>query len=408
MINEILKKQTLKALEGFGGGPISLRLKDGSTRTVGRGDRPLAVTIHNDVFFRKFALGGDMGLGESYMDGDWSTDDLPGLLSEALLARDTLPLDTPLSMLINTTKDAWHWTRKNTRLGAKRNIEAHYDLSNPFFETFLDRSMTYSCGYFADDRTSLEAAQEAKLRRLADKLDIRPGMRVLEIGCGWGSFALLLAREYGVSVKGLTLSMRQHELARKRVAEAGLEGRVDIALEDFRDTTGRFDRIVSVEMFEALGYENWGVFFSRCHELLAPGGTIGLQVITIPDHRFAQYRKHCDWLQRYIFPGSLLGSVHHMTGAMLERTPLLVHHLEDIGVHYERTLLLWRDRFFQNLGTVRQLGFDDRFIRMWDYYLAVCAAAFGTRTLSTVQMVLTRPCNVALPGLAASARERAA
>lgn len=408
MITELLKKQTLKALEEFGGGPVLLRLPDGRSQTVGGGDRPVAVVIHDDAFFRKFALGGDMGLGESYMDGDWSTDDLPGLLSEALLARDTLPLDTPLSMLINTTKDAWHWTRKNTRLGAKRNIEAHYDLSNPFFETFLDRSMTYSCGYFADDRTPLEAAQEAKLRRLADKLDIRPGMRVLEIGCGWGSFAQLLAREYGVSVKGLTLSKRQHELARKRVAEAGLEGRVDIALEDFRDTTGRFDRIVSVEMFEALGYENWGAFFSRCHELLAPGGTIGLQVITIPDHRFAQYRRHCDWLQRYIFPGSLLGSVHHMTGAMIERTPLLVHHLEDIGIHYERTLLLWRDRFFQNLGTVRQLGFDDRFIRMWDYYLAVCAAAFGTRTLSTVQMVLTRPCNVALPGLAASTRERAA
>jgi len=407
MITRILKQHTLKALEGFGGGPLELRLPDGSVRMFGRGERRRTVTIHDDSFFRKFALGGDMGLGESYMDGDWSADDLPGLLSTALLARDTLPLDTPLSLLLNTTKDAWHWTRRNTRLGAKRNIEAHYDLSNEFFETFLDRTMTYSCGFFADDRTSLETAQEAKLRRLADKLDIRPGMNILEIGCGWGSFALLLAREYGCRVKGLTLSKRQHELARERVAQAGLTDRIDIALEDFRETTGTFDRIVSVEMFEALGYENWEVFFSKCHELLAPSGTIGLQVITIPDHRFTQYRKHCDWLQRYIFPGSLLGSIHHMTGAMIERTPLLVHHLEDMGVHYERTLLLWRDRFLQNLQTVRGLGFDERFIRMWDYYLSVCAAAFGTRTLSTVQLVLTRPQNLSL-GLVAAARERAA
>lgn len=407
MITRLLKQRTLKALEAFGGGPLELRLPDGSVRVFGRGERRRAVTVHDDAFFRKFALGGDMGLGESYMDGDWSADDLPGLLSTALLARDSLALDTPLSLLLNATHDAWHKTRRNTRLGAKRNIEAHYDLSNEFFETFLDRTMTYSCGFFADDHTPLEAAQEAKLRRLADKLDIRPGMNILEIGCGWGSFALLLAREYGCRVKGLTLSRRQHELARERVAQAGLTNRIDIALEDFRETTGKFDRIVSVEMFEALGYENWQVFFAKCHELLVPSGTIGLQVITIPDQRFAQYRKHCDWLQRYIFPGSLLGSIHHMTGAMIERTPLLIHHLEDMGIHYERTLLMWRDRFLQNLPAVRQLGFDERFIRMWDYYLSVCAAAFGTRTLSTVQLVLTRPCNLSLPAVAA-ARERAA
>ena len=407
MITRFLKQHTLEALGHFDGPAIDLQLPDGSSRAVGEGPHPLRVTIHDDAFFRKFALGGDMGLGESYMDGDWTADDLPGLLSAALLARDTLPLDTPLSLLVNATKDAWHWTRKNTRLGAKRNIEAHYDLSNPFFETFLDRTMTYSCGYFADKGTPLDVAQEAKLRRLADKLDIRPGMKVLEIGCGWGSFALLLAREYGVHVKGLTLSRRQYEKARRSVEKAGLGAKVEIALEDFRDTKGRFDRIVSVEMFEALGYENWSTFFSKCHELLAPSGTIGLQVITIPDHRFAAYRKHCDWLQRYIFPGSLLGSLHHMTGAMIERTPLLVHHLEDIGVHYERTLLMWRERFLANLPAVRALGFDDRFIRMWDYYLAVCAAAFGTRTLSTVQIVLTRPCNLAMPGIAAG-RERAA
>ncbi len=400
MLKNLLKQQVLAALQKFGGGVIDLTLPDGTTRALGRGDRRFAVRVSKDDFFRKFAMGGDMGLGESYMDGDWSTDDLPGLLRAALLARETLPLDTPLSMLINLTSDAWHWTRRNTRPGARRNIEAHYDLSNDFFETFLDRSMTYSCGYFEDEHTSLEVAQEAKLRRLADKLGIRPGMSVLEIGCGWGSFSLLLAREYGCQVKGLTLSRRQHERARQSVVNAGLQGRVEIALEDFRDTEGSFDRIVSVEMFEALGYENWGVFFSKCHGLLARNGTIGLQVITIPDHRFAQYRKHCDWLQRYIFPGSLLGSIHHMTGAMIEGTPLLVHHLEDIGVHYERTLLMWRDRFFQRLGTVHQLGFDERFVRMWDYYLAVCAAAFGTRTLSTVQMVLTRPGNLALPDIA--------
>ncbi|MEO8359008.1 MAG: cyclopropane-fatty-acyl-phospholipid synthase family protein [Vicinamibacteria bacterium] len=407
MLSSFLKKQVLNGLENFEGGTLDLTLADGSIRSLGQGTPRFTIDIRDDAFFKKFALGGDLGLGESYMDGDWSTDNLPGLMSAALLARETLPLDTPLSLAINTVNDAWHWTRKNTRIGAKRNIEAHYDLSNDFFQTFLDRSMTYSCGYFADNTISLEASQDAKLRRLADKLDIRPGMNILEIGCGWGSLSLLLAREYGCKVKGLTLSKRQHELASERVATAGLTGQIDIALEDFRDTTGQFDRIVSVEMFEALGYENWTVFFAKCHELLAPNGTIGLQIITIPDHRFEQYRKHCDWLQKYIFPGSLLGSVHHMTGAMIEKTPLMVHHLEDIGIHYERTLLMWRARFFQNLDAVRNLGFDERFIRMWDYYLSVCAAAFGTRTLSTVQLVLTRPCNVSLPEIAAS-RKRAA
>ncbi len=407
MLNHFLRRRMLSALDDFPGGVLALTLPDGSLKTAGSNGPRYPVAISNDAFFRKFALGGDMGLGESYMDGDWSTEDLPGLLAAGLLARDRLPLDTPLSMALNLVHDAWHWTRRNTRPGARRNIEAHYDLSNDFFATFLDRSLTYSCGYFADAHTTLEAAQEAKLRRLADKLDLRPGMKVLEIGCGWGSFALLLARDYGCTVKGLTLSPRQHQLARRRVEDAGLGGRIEIALEDFRDTSGSFDRIVSVEMFEALGYENWGIFFSRCHQLLAPDGTIGLQVITIPDHRFDQYKRHCDWLQRYIFPGSLLGSIHHMTGAMIERTPLLVHDLEDIGVHYERTLLLWRERFLRHLGEIRKMGFDDRFIRMWDYYLSVCAAAFGTRTLSTVQMVLTRPGNLSLGGIAA-AREQAA
>lgn len=407
MLTAFFKKHLLTALENLPTARVHLTLPDGTARSLGRGGPRYAVHIRNDAFFRRFALSGDMGLGESYMDGEWSADDLPGLLGAGLRARDRLPLDTPLSMAVNLVHDAWHWTRKNTRLGARRNIEAHYDLSNEFFTAFLDRSLTYSCGYFENAQTSLEEAQEAKLRRLADKLGLRPGMKVLEIGCGWGSFALLLAREYGCLVKGLTLSPRQQRLASARVEAAGLADRVEISLEDFRDTRGSFDRIVSVEMFEALGYENWGTFFARCHSLLARDGTVGLQVITIPDHRFEQYRKHCDWLQRYIFPGSLLGSIHHMTGAMIERTPLLLHGLEDIGIHYERTLLLWRERFWRNQEAIRNLGFDERFMRMWDYYLSVCAAAFGTRTLSTVQMVLTRPGNLALGGIA-DARERAA
>ena len=334
-----------------------------------------------------------MGVGESYVDGDWEADDLPAFLTLAAENEDRLAVGSRLTRVLNLGHDVVHFLRRNTRRGSRRNIAAHYDLSNEFFALFLDETMTYSSALFEHEDQPLADAQRHKYRSLADKAQLGPGDHVLEVGCGWGGFALLAAREYGCRVTGITVSERQHALARARIAEAGLEGRVEIRLQDYRDVSGTFDKIVSIEMFEALGREHWPVFFRKLDEVLAPQGLVALQAISLPDHRFEDYARHCDWIQRYIFPGSLLASLHHVTGAMSRVSRLGVHHLEDIGPHYALTLARWHGAFRSRLDEVRALGFDDRFIRMWDYYLAACQAYFATRRLGDLQLVLTRPGN---------------
>jgi len=250
--------------------------------------------------------------------------------------------------------------------------------------------MTYSSAVFGSPDEPLADAQARKYRRLADRTGIRAGDHVLEIGCGWGAFAMMLAREYGARVTAITVSERQHAMARTRVAAAGLAGRVDVRLCDYRDITGTYDGIVSVEMLEAVGRAYWPSFFETCHRVLAPGGRVGVQTIAIGNHRFEEYAKHCDWIQRYIFPGGLLPSLVELSKAGARRTPFGVHALEDIGLDYARTLAHWRARFFDRIEQVHGLGFDDRFVRMWDYYLSSCEAAFATRALATYQLVLAR------------------
>ncbi len=399
----LARPRLFRMLERWEVGQLAIHLPDGEVRRFGpKGAHPRSeVFIDREAFFRKLALGGDMGAGESYMDGDWRADDLPRFASLALLNRRNLPLETPLSKLMNVGHDLFHRLRANTRQGSRRNIRDHYDLSNALFALFLDETMTYSSAFFEWQGQDLAEAQRAKLRRLADKLEIAGRDHVLEIGCGFGGFAIFAAREHGCRVTGITLSRAQHDLARRRVAEAGLADRVEIRLQDYRDLSGRYDKIVSIEMFEALGREHWRTFFEKCEEVLAPHGRIALQTISIPSFRFQEYTRHCDWLQRYIFPGSLLASIHQTTGAMVAAGTLGVHHLEDIGIHYAETLARWRRRFLSRLDAVRALGFDDRFVRMWDYYLSTCEAAFATRTLGNLQWVLTRPGNAALPGIPA-------
>jgi cyclopropane-fatty-acyl-phospholipid synthase len=373
-------------------GSLTVRWADGRTGTFGAAGATPHVTlhVHHPALYRKFLLRGDLGAGESYMDGDWSVDDLPRFIDLVLRNPQCFALDSALSRAANVGNDLLHRARANTRAGSRRNIRAHYDLSNEFFALFLDESMTYSSAVFGDPRESLGEAQARKYRRLADAAGVRRGDRVLEIGCGWGAFALLLAREYGADVTAVTVSERQHELARARVAAAGLDDRIDIRLCDYRDVTGAYDRIVSVEMLEAVGREYWPSFFETCHRVLAPGGRVAVQTIAIGSHRFDEYAKHCDWIQKYIFPGGLLPSLLELTKAAARRTPLGIHALEDVGLHYARTLAEWRARFLARLDEVRALGFDDRFTRMWDYYLSSCEAAFATRTLSTYQLVLAR------------------
>jgi len=317
-------------------------------------------------------------------------DDLPRFIGLALANQAALAMESPLTRLLNVPNDLRHRLRGNTRAGSRRNIHAHYDLSNELFALFLDPSMTYSSAVFASPGDTLAQAQQRKFARIADRLGIGPGDHVLEIGSGWGSLAIEAARTYGCRVTGITISQEQFDLATRRVREAGLSNRIEIRLCDYRDVRGRFDRIVSIEMLEAVGREHWAAFFEACDRALAPGGQVGIQTISMPDHRFDEYARHCDWIQKYVFPGGLLPSISEMCRAMGRRTALTIRHVDDIAPHYAETLARWRQTFFARLPEVRALGFDDRFVRMWDFYLASCEALFRTRSLGTLQLVLGR------------------
>jgi cyclopropane-fatty-acyl-phospholipid synthase len=401
----------LRALERWQHGRLTVELPDGSVRRFGSdgAGEHARVRIKSAAFFRRLALQADIGFGESYTAGEWEADDLPAFLALVARNEEALSVTGGLSRLFNLGNDLLHRLRRNTRRGSRRNIARHYDLSNEFFRLFLDEeTMTYSSALFEHAGQDLAEAQRNKFRSLAEKARLRPGDHVLEIGCGWGGFALFAAREYGCRVTAITISERQHALALQRVAEAGLSHRVEIRRQDYRDLAGRFDKVVSIEMFEALGREHWPVFFRKIDEVLAPHGIAVIQSISVPDHRFEAYERHCDWIQKHIFPGGVLASVHHATGAMIRASRLNVHHLEDVGIHYALTLERWRRAFLGRLTEVRALGFDERFVRTWDFYLASCQAYFATRLIGNLQVVLTRPGNPALGGIPAARTEPAA
>jgi cyclopropane-fatty-acyl-phospholipid synthase len=406
----VLAPRLLDSLRrGWTTGRLVVELPDGSAHAFGpvADERRARLRIVRPAFFRRLLLGGAVGLGESYTDGEWEADDLAAFLTLAALNEDRLGVTNRLTALLGLGADLFHRGRRNTRRGSRRNVAAHYDLSNELFALFLDETLTYSSAVFESADEPLADAQRRKYRTLADKAQLGPGDHVLEIGCGWGGFALLAARERGCRVTGITLSERQHEAARARVEQAGLSRLVEIRLQDYRDVRGPFDKVVSIEMFEALGREHWPVFFAKLEEVLAPGGLAALQLITVPDHRFEDYARHCDWIQKHVFPGSLLGSLHHVTGAMSRSSRLGVHHLEDVGPHYALTLAHWRRRFLAKADRVRALGFDERFVRTWDFYLAGCEAYFAARRLCDLQLVLTRPGNTALRGVPARRAEAA-
>jgi cyclopropane-fatty-acyl-phospholipid synthase len=381
-----------RALTRWRVGRLTVHLPDGSTREAGPPDADPHVTmwIHDLRVIQHFVLWGDIGVGESYVQGGWHTDDLPRFVELAFRNDDALACDTPLTVLCNLPATMRHALRRNTRSGSRRNIRAHYDLSNELFALFLDETMTYSSAVFDDASEALSAAQERKFARFGAALALGPRDHVLDIGCGWGGFALFAARRYGCRVTGVTISAEQCAFARERVRTSGLADKIDIRLCDYRDIGGCFTKIVSIEMLEAVGREHWPTFFETCHGLLADGGLLGLQVISMPDHRFDAYVRRCDWIRKHIFPGGVLPSLGELCRAMAQRTPFSVRRLEDIGPHYVQTLVRWRAAFLDRLTDIRALGFDDRFIRTWDYYLASCEGAFRARAIGNLQLVLGR------------------
>ncbi len=380
-------------------GMLSVILPDGKTLLLGE-QLPIpgaTIQVHDHRFFRRVAFGADVGLGESYTAGEWDSPSVTDLLKLFMTNREAIREGGMLLPVAQKLLDGLrHVARENSHFGSRRNIRDHYDLSNDFFGLFLDASMIYSCGVYRTEEDTLEQAQRNKLQAILRKARIRAGDHVLEIGCGWGAFALEAARETGCRVTGITISREQFELARRRVAEAGLQDRVTILLRDYRHVDGVFDRIVSIEMLEAVGHRYFGEFFQCCEKLLKADGIAVLQTITVPDHRYDEYRKGSDWIQKHIFPGGHLPSLGALCDAMARNSRLVVEHLENIGIHYARTLREWRHRFEKNLDGVAQLGFDRTFQRKWLYYLAFCEAAFETRSLGNLQMVLSRPHNADL------------
>jgi len=351
------------------------------------------MVFHDERAFGRTAIAGDRGLGEAFMDGDWSSPDLVALLRLALRNHHAFnTLNGSWSWLTRQVAQVSHRLRANTRSGSRRNIAAHYDLGNEFFRLFLDADLVYSSAWFERDDDSLEQAQEQKLDRICRKLRLGPGDHLLEIGTGWGAFAAYAASAYGCRVTTTTISREQHAYAQDRFRRLGPAGsRITLLMEDYRDLTGRFDKIASIEMFEAVGLDHYDDFFAACDRLTAPGGAVLLQTITMNEQDFhTQYRGLADWMQTHVFPGSELACLSEMLRSTGRATTLRPFHVEDMGIHYARTIHEWRARFLAKRDAVRRLGLDERFIRMWDLYLAYCEAAFAERHISDVQILFTR------------------
>ncbi len=373
-------------------GRLTVVLPDGRTRVFGdrTSGRHAEIRVHDRSAATRLLLHGETGAGEAYMDGQWSSPDLQALIELAALNRAALsmnagwwrrPFDLPRRLA--------HRARRNSKAQARRNIAAHYDLGNDFYRLFLDETMTYSSAVFEVPGQSLADAQRAKYRRIAEGAGLQAGMHVLEIGSGWGGFALYAAGELGCRVTSVTISAEQHALARERVREAGLEHLVDIALRDYRDITGQYDAVVSIEMLEAVGAEFYETYFAAVDRALRPGGKFSLQVITFPDVAYEAQRRGANWIQTYIFPGGLCPSLSVIEQS-LHGTRLLLRDARDIGPSYALTLRAWRERFLANLDAVRAQGFDERFVRMWEYYLALSEAGFATGITQDHQIVLEK------------------
>ena len=378
--------------ENWRAGALTFTLPGGrEVKLTGAQEGPAARLIVRDYRFldRVFSRG-LLGFGEGYMAGEWDSPDISALLlafSRNLDRLDELIRGNALMLWVVT---GWHKLHPNTRAGARRNIEAHYDLGNDFYELWLDPSMTYSSARFDSGAVSLVEAQTQKYAALARLIDLNKGDHVLEIGCGWGGFAEHAAATVGADVTGITLSPAQLEYAQARMARHGLSDKVDLQLTDYRDMTGQFDAIASIEMFEAVGEAWWPTYFRKVHELLKPGGKAGLQIITIRDNLFETYKRRADFIQRYIFPGGMLPPKDRLKSE-IEAAGLVLEKVEFFSDDYGQTLLDWRRRFEAQEARIRGLGFDDRFLRMWRFYLAYCEAGFRTRRTEVGQWVVKKP-----------------
>ena len=401
------RKLLLARLAEFTRGELRVIDTEGGDFTFGKRsadfDVGCTLTMDHPQTYADAAFGGTVGAGEAYIRGLWHCDDLTALVRIFVANRDVMNrMDSRWSFVSRPLLKLFHWANRNSRNGSARNIAAHYDLGNPLYELMLDETMAYSCAIFPRPDASLAVASTAKFESVCRKLDLRSTDHVLEIGTGWGGFAIHAVERYGCRVTTTTISTAQRDYAVRKIAERGLSDRITVLLQDYRDLTGEYDKLVSIEMIEAVGARYLDGYFDQCARLLRPDGAMLLQAITIQDQFYEQALKNVDYIQRYVFPGSFIPSVEALTRSLRKVTDFKIFHLEDIGPHYARTLHLWRDRFFRNLHKVRELGYPDSFVRLWEYYLCYCEGGFLERQLGTVQMLLTKPGN-RRPSLAAPA-----
>lgn len=395
-LDRLLRAQMLSRLSGLQHGRVLLEDPFGRSQLGNIADETRDPNVHVQVldpaFYRSVAVNGSVGAAEAYIDGSWRCDDLVGLIR--LLVRNRAHLDgleSGTARLGGWLLKGWHALRRNTLTGASRNIAAHYDLGNDFFSLFLSSDLMYSSALWEGEADTLESASFRKLERICQKLDLRPGDCVCEIGSGWGGFAFHAASRYGCRVTTTTISRQQHALVSRQIQERGLGDRVQVLLKDYRELAGRYDKVVSIEMIEAVGADYLETYFATVARLLNPGGRAVIQAITIEDHRYAQALASVDFIKRCIFPGSFIPSLQAILTAKMRACDLSLVHLEDFGESYARTLLEWRRRFLEQLPRVRALGYDERFIRMWEYYLAYCEGGFRERSIGVAQLVFDKP-----------------
>lgn len=395
VLNRLARKVLLARLRGLRRGMLTVvegaERKTFGTLTPGCSIRA-TLSVHDPRTYSFATFGGSVGAAEAYIQGWWSADDLTSLCRLfAINQGEMMNLEKGLARLSTPLFRLLHFLNRNHRAGSRRNIAAHYDLGNDFFRLFLDETMMYSCAVFEGKDMMLEEASRAKINRICRKLQLSPQDHLLEIGTGWGGFAVHAAAQSGCRVTTTTISEQQYELATHRVKDAGLADRVTVLKKDYRDLKGRYDKLVSIEMIEAVGHQYLDSFFKKCSDLLKPDGMMLLQAITIADQQYERARRGVDFIKKYIFPGCFSPSVTAMINSVTRSTDLRLFHLEDIGPHYATTLRRWRERFFENLDRVRTLGYLEPFIRMWEYYFCYCEAGFLERHVSDVQMLLTKP-----------------
>lgn len=393
-LQSIARRRVIKWLEDISGGSFAFSDSWGQYLFGNPSDEEPRVDwkVRNPELYSQLAMSGSLGLAESYLRGHWKTNDLTRLLTilcrNMSKASDATPFAVAAAKMSGYIKQLYN---RNTRNVCRRQIATHYDLSNEFFALFLDPTLMYSSAYFESDDPSLEEASIAKLEKICQKLQWEPGDRTLEIGTGWGGFALHAVQNHGIDLTTTTISAAQFEKARERFAAAGIDDRVRLLDSDYRDLTGNFDKLVSIEMIEAVGEKFLDAYFRQCGRLLKPGGRFVMQAIVMPEQRYSAYRRGTDFIQKYIFPGGFLPSIAAMQQSVGRTSNLRLTDVEDLSLHYARTLQAWRERFFAKIDQVWQLGFDDRFIRMWEYYLCYCEAAFREQAVRVVQIVWDNP-----------------